>query len=147
MNVTICTDIAEDLSLHAAGEPAPHVNAHLAVCAACRERHAELRALCAALHGLRAVEADGQIVRFDFRRALWPLAIAASVLVALWPSAPVPRPIEPEPPTWFAYQRAAEQGDEALDALLRQHADLVNARLSFSATTPLSPFASLTIQP
>lgn len=147
MNVMICADIAEDLSLHAAGEPAPQVEAHLAVCAECRERHAELRALCAALHGLREVEPVGEIVRFDFRRALWPLAIAASVLVALWPSSPVPHPLEPEPPTWFAYQRAAERSDEALDSLLRQHADLVNSRLSSSPVTILSPFASLTIQP
>ena len=140
MNVTNCTDIAEDLSLHAAGEPAPEVEAHLAVCAECRQRHAELRALCGALFALREVE---PVVRFDFRRALWPLAIAASVLVALWPSAPAPRPAGPEPPTWLAYQHAAARGDAALDAMLREHADVFDGPLSNTTETLLTALALL----
>lgn len=138
MNVTNCADIAEDLSLHAAGEPSLEVEAHLAVCAGCRQRHAELRALCSALFALREVE---PVARFDFRRALWPLAIAASVLIALWPSSPEPKRAEPEPPTWFAYQRAATRGEAALDALLDAHADVFQRSLSTDTTNLLTALA------
>lgn len=141
MNVTTCADIAEDLSLHAAGEPLPEVDAHLAVCAECRARHAELRALCSALFALRDPE---PVARFDFRRALWPVAIAASVLFALWPSAPAPKPAAaPEPPSWFAYQRAAARDDGALEALLRQHAGDFPDRLPQGETL----LTLLTLQP
>lgn len=138
MNVTTCADIAEDLSLHAAGEPSAEVDAHLAVCAECRQRHAELRVLCGALFALREVE---PVTRFDFRRALWPLAIAASVLLALWPSSPSPKAAASEPPTWLAYQRAAARSDAALDALLDAHADVFQRPLSTDTTTLLTALA------
>ncbi|MEQ1860495.1 MAG: hypothetical protein ABMA13_11220 [Chthoniobacteraceae bacterium] len=114
---------------------------HLATCPACRARHADFFALCDALHALRDFE---PVMRFEFRRAIWPLAIAASVLIALWPSSPEPQPIEPQPPTWFAYQRAAARSDEALDALLREHANVFDERLSATNETLLT---SVRLQP
>ena len=138
MNVTTCADITEDLSLHAAGEPSREVDAHLATCAECRQRHAELRELCGALFALREAE---PVARFDFRRALWPIAIAASVLIALWPSAPASKTSESEPPTWLAYQRAAMRSEAAFDALLDAHAEVFQRPLSTDTTTPLTALA------
>lgn len=131
MSVTNCTDIAEDLTLHAAGEPAPRVEAHLAACPACRARHAELLALCGALHALRDPE---PVIRFNIRRALWPLAIAASVLVVLWPAAPARR-TAPIPSTWFALQRAALNDDGTLEAALAKQA------ADFTASLQAAPAA------
>lgn len=139
-----CLAIAEDLTLHAAGEPSPHVEAHLATCVPCRRRHAEFRVLCEALHELRDFTPEEPVVSFDFRRALWPLAIAVSVLVALWPSAPEPKPPAPEPPTWLAYQRAAARGDAALDALMDLHADVFQRPVS---TDQINLFTALALQP
>lgn len=137
-----CLTLAEDLTLHAAGEPAPHVETHLSTCSACRQRHAELRGLCRALHELRDFTPSEPVVRFDFRRAFWPIAIAASVLVALWPAAPAPKPSAvPEPPTWLAYQRAAAHGDAALDALLESHADVFQQPVSTDQINLLTAFA------
>lgn len=142
MNVTDCTDIAEDLSLHAAGEPAPHVEAHLAACSACRVRHAELSVLCDALSALREIE---PAARFGFRRALWPLAIAASVLVAMWPSAPTPPAPARIAPTWFALQRAALGDDAVLDRVLAEQTSAFTATLHAAAQA--SPFDLAQLEP
>lgn len=142
MSVTTCADIAEDLSLHAAGEPAPQVEAHLAACAECRQCHVELRELCGALFALREVE---PVARFDFRRALWPLAIAASVLIALWPAAPALREAKSIPPTWFALQRAALANPAVLDGALAEQASAFTATLNAAAAA--SPFHLAHLEP
>lgn len=124
-----CESLAEDISLHAAGEPSAAVERHLAECTACRARHTELLALCGALEALPELELPS---RWQWRRAAWPLGIAASLLLALWPSAPrtllstatiATTSAEPPPaPTWLAYSRALGEGEPALDALLDRHA-------------------------
>lgn len=165
MTVTNCADIAEDLSLHAAGEPSLEVEAHLAVCAGCRQRHVELRAICGALHELRedvlgtAVPSRPRVTidapsrpaedsgpchlsdcsAWSWRRALWPLAIAASIAIALWPSAPNPPAPAPVAATWFALQRAALADEGALDRALAVQTAAFTATLHAAAqASPLS---------
>ena len=105
-----CADWQERVALHAGGDPAEGVEAHLAACARCAAFHAEMREALESLRGLRGEEigaahytavrarvmAELTGSRRRWRGLAWLAGATAMAAAAMmtWPGkqAPVPEP-------------------------------------------------------